>query len=653
MAWSALRAQSGLGRVTLGLTALAGLALVFSVGLNAWVCDDAYITLRTVDAWLDGRGLVWNPGERVQAYTHPLWMGLLAIALQLTRDAYLAALLLGAGFTLMATLWLCRIATRPRILVLALLGLALSPSFVHYSTSGLENPASHFLLAVFMGGLLAPMSKRRSLGLYAVVALLLLNRADMLFLVVLPCLTVFYEDGRARGWARAVGAAALGASPLILWELFTLVYYGSLVPNTAYAKLAHGLPRSEVATQGVDFLHNFVTFDPVGAVVLLVSLAALFVPGRGLRHKAIGAGILLALGYVVWIGGDFMSGRMLTPMLMFAVCGFATLPRLPSTAVRASSAPAVRPEVVRALAATGFTAALAGLLWLGGYSGEHVLMPLAESFDMDVSPGSLERHATHWLGSERHRYAAATGLWEVRRGEGFRPQHPWYARGEVLRGRGGVHRVRNIGFAGYTARDGATLVDPYALSSAFLARLPAFRNLSWHVGHYQRVLPPGYLRSVTDGTCHMDDEELCELFDNVQRVTRAPLFSEGRLDAIVALYGYRPSAALAHRMRFGEVVRARASPSGPIRFVDSGVRFPVPPVERHALTAQLTPCLLWRADFYADGDRVASRDATTCDFPLSAAQPFDEVHLYPLERGPRDSNQYRFMGVGGEGAQRD
>ena len=42
--------------------------------VNAWICDDAYITFRTVDNFINGYGLTWNPGERVQAYTHPLCM---------------------------------------------------------------------------------------------------------------------------------------------------------------------------------------------------------------------------------------------------------------------------------------------------------------------------------------------------------------------------------------------------------------------------------------------------------------------------------------------------------------------------------------------------------------------------------------------------
>ena len=51
--------------------------LLFILVRNLWVSDDAFITLRTVSNFLQGYGLVWNAGERVQVFTHPLWMFLL------------------------------------------------------------------------------------------------------------------------------------------------------------------------------------------------------------------------------------------------------------------------------------------------------------------------------------------------------------------------------------------------------------------------------------------------------------------------------------------------------------------------------------------------------------------------------------------------
>ena len=59
---------------------LMWLLFVWVLVRNAWVCEDAYITLRVVDNLRRGLGPRWNALERVQVYTHPLWtMGLSAL----------------------------------------------------------------------------------------------------------------------------------------------------------------------------------------------------------------------------------------------------------------------------------------------------------------------------------------------------------------------------------------------------------------------------------------------------------------------------------------------------------------------------------------------------------------------------------------------
>ena len=72
------------------LGALFALVLV----RTAWICDDAYISLRTLDNFVHGFGLRWNVAERVQTFTHPLWLFLLTIPYFLTREAYYTSILL-------------------------------------------------------------------------------------------------------------------------------------------------------------------------------------------------------------------------------------------------------------------------------------------------------------------------------------------------------------------------------------------------------------------------------------------------------------------------------------------------------------------------------------------------------------------------------
>src|SRR3990172_6965827 len=103
--------------LALPLLVYAGVALE-----KAWVSDDAYIAFRTVDNIVHGHGPTWNPGERVQAYTHPLWMLLVSALHAVTHEMFFTSILLSLAVSLLAVLVLVlRLARGPH---LALLGAA-------------------------------------------------------------------------------------------------------------------------------------------------------------------------------------------------------------------------------------------------------------------------------------------------------------------------------------------------------------------------------------------------------------------------------------------------------------------------------------------------------------------------------------------------
>src|SRR3954462_8506961 len=68
-------------RAVAALPYLALLALAFSV--FPITTDDSYITLRYAHNLISGHGAVSNPGERVEGYSSPLHMLLLAALLKL------------------------------------------------------------------------------------------------------------------------------------------------------------------------------------------------------------------------------------------------------------------------------------------------------------------------------------------------------------------------------------------------------------------------------------------------------------------------------------------------------------------------------------------------------------------------------------------
>ena len=58
--------------------------------VTAWVTEDAFITFRVIENLLNGYGPRWNIDERVQVFTHPLWMFLLVPIVAVCGDPYWA-----------------------------------------------------------------------------------------------------------------------------------------------------------------------------------------------------------------------------------------------------------------------------------------------------------------------------------------------------------------------------------------------------------------------------------------------------------------------------------------------------------------------------------------------------------------------------------
>lgn len=212
------------------LRAVLLLAFALVVLRLGWMADDAYISFRTVWNLVHGYGLTWNPAERVQAYTHPLWLFVMAAAHALTDEIYLTAMALSVVLSVAAVAWvLSRLATGPVQAIAFVAMLGSSQAVLDYTTSGLENPLSYLLIGAFAGLWLGARPGRRPLfALFGIGGLLALNRLD-LSLLVAPALALALWQQRS---GRALAVAVLALSPLLLWELFSLLFYGFPFPNT-------------------------------------------------------------------------------------------------------------------------------------------------------------------------------------------------------------------------------------------------------------------------------------------------------------------------------------------------------------------------------------------------------------------------------------
>jgi arabinofuranosyltransferase len=292
---------------------------------NAWLSDDAYITFRTIDNFVHGYGLNWNVVERVQAYTHPLWMLAVTAAYIFTGEIFYTSLFLSMLVSLIAILWLAfELAEAPGAAVLGVTILACSKAFVDYTTSGLENPLTYLLLALFLWLYLrsgrSGFSLKALFWLALIAGLATLNRIDTLLLLLPPLgyAWLFSIPPRTGGSVPSRFAVVLiGFTPFILWECFSLFYYGLLFPNTAYAKLNTGIGQTTLLNSGLYYLLNSLRSDPLTLLVIIVGVLAPFISRETIKMP-VALGALLYLFYIVKIGGDFMSGRFLAAPLFVA-----------------------------------------------------------------------------------------------------------------------------------------------------------------------------------------------------------------------------------------------------------------------------------------------------------------------------------------------
>ena len=361
---------------------------------------------------------------------------------------------------------------------------------------------------MFLGVYLAERGVRTKGGEHAflrlamLAGLVTLNREDAL-LVVAPCLidagVVSY---RQRGVRATLRDAALGAAPLAAWLGFSLVYYGFLVPNTAFAKLSTGIAAADLRAQGFVYLLFSVAWDPAGVAGVLIGLA-LGVTSPDARHRLVVLGALLSFAYTVTVGGDFMADRFLTVPMLALACVVASRPNVFETP--ASAVAVMLP----------FT-----LLF--------VVPPATEDWP------SLHGFRQTGIADERKYYKRNSSLMLAARGANL-PSHSWRRRGERLARRAQpLELITQAGYLGYFAGPSVRLIDRHALTDALLARLPAAHRDRFRVGHYLRVLPKGYERTVASGECVMS-RALCRYYEDLRLATEGDLFTWRRFGAIARL----------------------------------------------------------------------------------------------------------------------
>jgi hypothetical protein len=224
---------------------ITGLLLVLALmwPVRHYLTDDTFIHLQYARHLHQGRGLVFNLGERVYGCTSPLWVTLIADGMVLGLDGLTVARLLGVVSTLASVglfLQLMRRMVRsPELRALATVAWASHAWMLRWSVSGMEAPLA---VALTLAGFVALTEGKewgsRPVRTGALWGLAALTRPEVVFLMLLWCVALIIDAQNRAGLRRLV----FGMLPPLLiygtWLLFARVFFGTFWPLTLSAKAA-------------------------------------------------------------------------------------------------------------------------------------------------------------------------------------------------------------------------------------------------------------------------------------------------------------------------------------------------------------------------------------------------------------------------------
>jgi arabinofuranosyltransferase len=308
--------------LTGSLVVLAFAALAYQ---HRWISDDGLIVVREVRQILAGHGPNYNPFQRDEVDTSPLWTWLLAAFASVYRqDIAIDAVALGlvcSVYGLLLALAGCarlhrlRGVDAPLVPVGVLVPLAMA-AFWDFATSGLETG----LAMLWLGGawwlLLAAAEGGRGLSVVAAVIIGLgpLVRPDFTLATAVFGLALLVLV--RPGWSAGLGYCFAAAIVPVGYEVFRAGYYGVIVPMPALAKEA----SSSLWSRGFGYLDDFVDTYQLTIPLAVLCVLATLVLGRTAIDRRVAAllaapvlsGVLMG-AYVVRVGGDYMHGRMWIP----------------------------------------------------------------------------------------------------------------------------------------------------------------------------------------------------------------------------------------------------------------------------------------------------------------------------------------------------
>lgn len=314
--------------------------LIYLCNQVKFIQDDSYISFRFVKNFVEGKGLVFNPGERVEGYTNLLWVLILSLFYSMKMNIENISQYLSMGFGILVLFQTFKISSLIELKgdskkgksasqsssylfnFIPVVLMVLTGAFNFWAISGME---TCMFMAYILAGIFYYIKNKNSDTpnyLFSVfIFLASLTRPEGLYffgLIMIHKIIISIKDNKG-GFVKDIFSKknlimyAVYIIPTGLFILWRLSYYGYPFPNTYYAKT--GFSAAYFDAGWIYFKNFFGAYMLYGVVFAL----PLFLLRKKENFFEISLMYLLTIAYSVYIilvGGDVLKQfRFFLPIL--------------------------------------------------------------------------------------------------------------------------------------------------------------------------------------------------------------------------------------------------------------------------------------------------------------------------------------------------
>ncbi len=313
---------------------------VFSTYKKRWVCDDAFISYRYAKNLINGNGLVYNIGERVEGFTNFLWTIIIAAGMLFDIDPintsyYLGILLfiLSLVILYMFQLNLEKITNNYKnsfFFPFVVLSYAFNHHVQVFATGGLETSLFSFL--AISGTYFLIFSEEIKVKQLSILIFTLsaMTRPDGLIFIFTSFIYLVLAEKDFNIFQlskihKVIGKLIIVYLPFILifipYWILRYNYYGWFFPNTFYAKSG----SETYFSKGIAYLKLYFSAYYVFLSIPILLIYSMFHKKNSIWSKDIKLKFLLGIAlpcilyisYYTKVGGDFMFARFYIPIVSF------------------------------------------------------------------------------------------------------------------------------------------------------------------------------------------------------------------------------------------------------------------------------------------------------------------------------------------------